>query len=185
MTVIVAPQLFTYRDAKGFTWTMRVHLAVDTTSGTTRADAYSVGSAINNALSGTGPGTLPLTNGALQRLMGPYGQDSIAFAYGTAAQYLNAEDKLLVAFYDSGGAIHRYGIGCPVVAAFLADQETGKASQLVDFVSAMTTTIGTSYVCTKGGLKITAASGSVLVRRRQRRKFTLASKSSNLDEPGE
>lgn len=184
-TNALGAQLFTFRDAKGYTWNMRLHIAYDNTSATTIGDARSVALAVINALEGAGPGTLPLTNGVIQRAVGFYNVDNVALAYGTAAQYLNAEDKLMVAFYDTGGSLHRYGIGSPVVAAFLSDQETGKASQLVDFTNAMTTSINNAFVATKGSLKISTAVGSVLVRRRQRRKVTLITKSSNLDEPGE
>jgi hypothetical protein len=181
----IAQQSYTYRDAKGYTWTLKhyIHYLNDTSAHL--ADARTVGSVVQGALSGTGAGTLALTNGALWRVHGPYDEADFALSYGTAAQYLNAEDKLMVAFYDSGGSIHRFGIGSPVTAAFLADQETGKASQLVDFVNAMTTAQGSAQACTKGGLFFSSAVGSVLVRRRQRRKVFLTSKSSNLDEPGE
>jgi len=181
----IAQQSYTYRDAKGYTWTLKHYISYLSDTNTHLADARAVGSRMEAALSGVGPGVLALTNGVLQRAHGPYDLSNIATAYGTAAQYLNAEDKLMLALYDSGGAIHRFGIGSPVIAAFLADQETGKASQLVDVVTAMTTVDGSAFACTKGGLAFTSAVGSVLIRRTQRRKVSLVSKSSNLDEPGE
>jgi hypothetical protein len=144
---------------------------------------------VENALRGIGPGTLALTNAKWQRSTGLAGERLTLTAatdlYGTAAQYLNSEDKLMVAFIDTQGSMHRFGIGAPVLAAFLADQETGKGTQLVDFVNAMTTATTAAFVCTANGLALKFSVGSVLVRRRQRRKVTLISKSSNLDEPGE
>jgi hypothetical protein len=184
MTIQITPQSYSFRDAKGYTWTMRTYIRYDDTTSTTIGNGYTVGATIFAALAGSGPGTLALTNGAFQGARGIYGKKN-AVAYGTAAQYLNAEDKLVVGLYDSGGSLHRFGIGSPVIAAFLADQETGKGSQLVDFVSAMTTAVSSAYACTANGLAFSTAVGSVLVRRRQRRKVSLVSKSSNLDEPGE
>lgn len=185
MATRTGTQSYTFRDAKGFTWTMKHHITYSDASSTEIANARTVANTINLALQGLGAGTLALTNGAIQKAVGPLSTDSIPFAYGTAAQYLNAEDKLMVAFYDTGGAIHRFGIGSPVIAAFLADQETGKGSQLVDFIAAMVTPVGAAFASTKGGLAFASATGAVLVRRSQRRKLTLASKSANLDEPGE
>lgn len=185
MATRIGPQSYTFRDAKGFPWTLKHHISYSDATDAEVNNARKVANAINLALQGLGAGTLPLTNGAIQKTTGPLATDSIPFAYGVAAQYLNCEDKLVVGFYDTGGAIHRFGIGAPVVAAFLADQETGKGSQLVDFVAAMTTPIGAAFACTKGGVAFASATGSVLVRRTQRRKVTLSSKSANLDEPGE
>jgi hypothetical protein len=184
MATQIGDQSHTFRDAKGYTWTMRYHISYDDTSAATRGNAVTVAELVENALAGIGPGTLPLTNGHLLKSSGIFGQRNTP-GYGTTATYLNAEDKLMVAFLDSGQSIHRFGIGAPVLAAFLADQETGKGSQLVDFVSAMTVKQGAAGVCTPNGLFLSSAIGSVLVRRRQRRKVTLISKSANLDEPGE
>ena len=185
MATRIGTQSYTFRDAKGYTWTLKHHISYSDATSTDIANARTVAGAIGNALNGAGPGVLPLTNGAIQKVTGPWSEDDYPLAYGTSAQYLNSEDKLMVAFYDAKGAIHRFGIGSPVVAAFLADQETGKGSQLVDFVNAMTTAVGSAFACTKSGLAFSSAVGSVLVRRRQRRKTTLVSKSANLDEPGE
>jgi hypothetical protein len=168
---------------------MRYHITFDDTSAATRANGDTVQEKIENALHGIGPGNLPLTNGTFMRSIGLAGNTkpitSAASLYGTAAQYLNSEDKLVVALLDSAGGLHRFGIGAPVLAAFLADQETGNGAQLVDFVAAMTTAVTSAFACTRTGLPFVGAVGSVLVRRRQRRKTTLISKSSNLDEPGE
>jgi hypothetical protein len=168
---------------------MRYHISYDDTSAATRANGDTVMEVVENALKGVGPGTLPVTNAVWIRSTGLAGEratiTTAAGYYGTAAQYLNSEDKLMVAFVDSGLTMHRFGIGAPVLAAFLADQETGKGTQLVDFVNAMTTAVSAAFVCSSNGLQLKFAIGSVLVRRRQRRKVTLISKSSNLDEPGE
>lgn len=185
MATKVGTQSYTFRDAKGYTWTLKHHISYSDASSTEIGNARTVATNVGNALQGIGAGTLPLTNSVIQKWTGAFTADNIALAYGTAAQYLNAEDKLVVSLYDTGGALHRFGIGSPVIAAFLADQETGKGSQLVDFVSAMTTGVGAAFACTKSGLAFSTAVGSVLVRRRQRRKVSLVSKSSNLDEPGE
>lgn len=184
MTQRIVPQSYTFRDAKGYAWSMRIHISFSDADAAHRDAAFSIGDLVQAALAGTGPSTLPLTNAAFARSAGPFGFIE-PFAYGTAAQYLNAEDKLEVSFFDGDGNLQRYGIGSPVAAAFLADQETGKASQLVDFVAAMTTAVTGAFVCTRSGLALVAASGSVLVRRRQRRKTFIFSKSANLDEPGE
>jgi len=186
MALLLAPQFHTFRDAKGYTWTMRYHIQYVSDTAQHVLDGWQVGANVLAALEGIGAGTLPLTNGVHQESGGVYGQIS-ATAYGTAAQYLNCEDKLMVALYDAKGALHRFGIGSPVIAAFLADQETGKGSQLVDLVTAFTTAVGTgpAFAATRNGIAFASAVGSVLVRRRQRRKTTLVSKSSNLDEPGE
>lgn len=181
----IALQAYTYRDAKGYTWTLKHYVSYLSDTSAHLADARAVGSRMEAALSGVGPGVLAVTNGVLVHAHGPYDLQNIALAYGTAAQYLNSEDKLMLSLFDSGGSIHRFGIGSPVLAAFLADQETGKGSQLVDVVTAMTTVDGSAFACTKGGLAFSSAVGSVLIRRRQRRKVSLISKSSNLDEPGE
>ena len=184
MATRVVPQSVTFRDAKGYPWTMRTWISFSDADAAHRDAAYTTGDLIVSALIGAGPGTLPLTNGILQSASGPFGW-SVNKAYGTAAQSLNAEDKLMVALLDTAGVIHRFGIGSPVIAAFLADQETGKGSQLVDFIAAMTTISTGSFACTKEGIPFTGAVTSLLVRRRQRRKVSLLSKSSNLDEPGE
>lgn len=184
MATIVTPQSFTYRDAKGYTWRLQTHISYVDTSAATIDNGYIVGGTIRGALSGLGPGTLPVTNSVFQAATGIYGA-KVAFAYGTAAQYLNAEDKLELALLDSGGSVHKFGIGSPVIAAFLADQETGKGSQLADVVAAFTTPSGAAFACTPNGLPFVAAVGSLLIRRRQRRKVSIYTKSSNLDEPGE
>lgn len=185
MAILIGTQSHQFRDAKGYTWRMQYHIRYDDSTPTLVNNGWLVGAAVKAALQGLGPGTLPLTNGAYQNSKGLF-SDTVGLAYGTAAQYLNAEDKLNVALVDTGGELHRFGIGAPVLAAFLLDQETGKGSQLVDFINAMVTPIGVSaFACTPNGLAFASAVGSVLVRRRQRRKVSLYSKSSNLDEPGE
>jgi hypothetical protein len=186
MAVLIGAQVFTFRDAKGYTWTFRFHIHYDDSSAVNLNNGFTVATAVKAALQGVGPGTLPLTNATYQRSIGLFSETSVAVTYGTAAQYLNAEDKLMLAFSDTGGALHRYGIGSPVTAAFLADQETGKASQLVDLVNAFTTTVGgNAFACTANGLGFVSSPGGLLIRRRQRRKVNLYTKSSNLDEPGE
>jgi hypothetical protein len=186
MSTQIALQSYTFRDAKGYTWTLKHNISYSDASVTEIANGRVVAQNVLAALRGLGPGTLPLTNGVWWRVHGPFDEVNIALAYGTAAQYLNAEDKLNVTLLDTAGSLHRFGIGCPVIAAFLADQETGQASQLVDFMSAMTTPVGVAFACNKAGQAFTTTVvGSTLIRRRQRRKVNLLTKSSNLDEPGE
>lgn len=184
MATQIARQVYTLRDAKGFTATMRFYISYSDASATTVNDARVVAENIWFALNGTGPGTLPISNAHIVGVIGPYNQVQSA-GYGTAAQYLNCEDKLMVAMVATDQSVHRFGIPAPTLAAFLADQETGKGSQLVDFVNALVNPSNAAFACTRGGLAFGSAIGSLLIRRRQRRKFTLYSKSANLDEPGE
>src|SRR5258707_6107545 len=99
MATRVVPQSVTFRDAKGYPWTMRTWISFSDADAAHRDAAYTTGDLIVSALIGAGPGTLPLTNGILQSASGPFGW-SVNKAYCTAAQYPNAGDHVMGALPD-------------------------------------------------------------------------------------
>jgi hypothetical protein len=108
------PQTFSFRDAKGQTSTIRMWIVNATAAG-----ALAAGQAVHNALDA-------LTNASPGPAKGAYNTAPAPNAYGTAAQYANIEDKALLTFQTATGAIHRYQLPAPLVAAFDTDQETVK-----------------------------------------------------------
>ena len=107
-------------------------------------------------------------------------------AYGATAQYSNAEDKLVFRVLAADLTIHKLEIPCPVLSAFLADQETASGAALADLIAVLTTApAASSFLCTKAGSPYSLSVGGQLKRRRFQRKLTIYDKSANLDEPEE
>jgi hypothetical protein len=105
-------------------------------------------------------------------------------AYGTAANYLDVEDKLVLSF-NLNGVIHRFQVPAPITGVFLADQETADstvaalASVITDFqtfVYARDTAISGPMGTFLGGIRI---------RRKLHRKLTIRNKNPALTGPGE
>jgi hypothetical protein len=136
-----------------------------------------------------------LTNGAVVDIGGLFSQSLNPLDYGTAAPYANAEDKAVLTYqtapisnpFNLFGKM-RISIPAPILALFLADQETVDPANasLVTLTTKLLATDASGGVFADGrGFQPTQFIGGVLVRRKQQRKLTLYTKSPNLDEPEE
>lgn len=112
MAIKVYRQTAVYRDARGFTARITFCIAAETLD-----DATTVGGLLVPALS-------LLTNGVLQRSIGPYTGFETDLSYGSTDEYQSVNDKLTVVFTTGDGGAHRYQVPAPKAALFLADSET-------------------------------------------------------------
>ena len=99
-------QTATFRDAKGYTATMRWF-------SDTSAHAQAIIDAVED-----------ITNAALQSAQGVYTHVPIELTYGAADTFLDVQDKAEVLFADAGGGVHRYQIPAPLIDLFNTDTET-------------------------------------------------------------
>jgi len=105
------------------------------------------------------------------------------FTYGTAATYLDVEDKMVLTFYDVNTKLHRFQFGAPISAKFLADQETVNGSD-TDVAAVITDFQTFCYGSTADTSPLTVI-GGVRRRNRMHRRFTLLTKNPSLTGPGE
>jgi len=110
----VIAQTYTWRDAKGNTANMKFY--IDFTAGTV-ANASTFGGALVTLLDA-------LTNAAIQSAHGPAGLYGVLQYGAHPAEYQSVEQKAVLVFQDSSGQLHRFKLPAPVVAMFLADQQT-------------------------------------------------------------
>jgi hypothetical protein len=104
-------------------------------------------------------------------------------AYGTAANYLDVEDKAVMTFL-ADGQLHRFQVPAPILGIFLADQET------VDPANAAVVALAgdfTTFVYTRGVTPSLMSSfiGGTRARRKLHRKLTIRVKNPALTGPGE
>jgi hypothetical protein len=165
-----------YRDVKGFSSAVRVHVNYDTID-----HAATILGTLNTAIAA-------LTNAAFN------GSHGLAFnapkptVYGSNAVFSTIEDKAAFTFVDNAGVVHRFQIPAPKDAIFLADGETvDPANGLVTaFVTAMTTAgAGPSFFSSTAGNAITFFAAGVRVRRKIRRKINIFTLNPSLSGPDE
>lgn len=179
MAVVIQRSTFGYRDARGHLGKVGVYASWDSAVAGSEAAAAGLTNAVRNAITA-------LTNGALASTTGLLGRIPVSGVYGTAAQYLPAEDKLVLTMQASDGTLHRFRIPSPLVSAFLADQESAKGSSLATLVAALTAAPVTSaFICTAAGATFSVSLGGIYQRAKFQRKLTIYGKSANLDEPEE
>jgi hypothetical protein len=103
--------------------------------------------------------------------------------YGTAANYLDVEDKMEMVFVDVNGNLHRYQVPAPLTTDFLADQETMNGADTN--VSAIITDLQTfGYGVLTDTAPLVIISG-IRKRKRFQRKFNILTKNPALTGPGE
>ena len=179
MAVVTQRSTFGYRDARGHLGRVGVYVTWDNAVAGSEAAGAGLVNGVRNAITA-------LTNGALATQTGLLGRIPVSGVYGTAAQYLPAEDKLVLTMQAADGTLHRFNIPSPKVSAFLADQESASAAQIAALVTALTAApITSSYISTAAGSVFTVSLGGIYRRARFQRKFTIYGKSANLDEPEE
>src|SRR5712671_5400274 len=100
------------RDARGQTGHIRAYVSADT-----EAHAIARVNAVKNAV-------LAVSNGVYSGGNGILALPPFSNALGAAAQFQDAEDKMVLAFQDEDGSIHRIQIPAPLAADFAADLET-------------------------------------------------------------
>jgi hypothetical protein len=160
--------VFGFRDAKGQTARLRVLIggatiaAVQTNVGTLRGHLAAASNAHVYAI--TYANTADRT-------------------YGTAATYVDAEDKLLMTFVDVNSNLHKYRIAAPVSTDFQADQETWKPADAA--VSNIITDFQTFCYGTATDTSPLTAINGIRVRARFQRKFNSLTKQPDLTGPGE
>lgn len=171
------PQTLSFRDAKGQTSTMRLWIVNATAAG-----ALAAGQAVYNAV-------IALTNADPGPAKGAYNTAPAPNTYGADHQYKNIEDKALLTFQTSTGAIHRYQLPAPLVELFMEDEETvktpdagGDAQQILlqTFVDAMV-----GDVASRDGVVLNSYIGGIYIRRRFKRKFDIFTKDPSETGPGE
>jgi hypothetical protein len=111
-------QTATFRDAKGYTSTMRWF-----------SDTSSHASAIITAIE-------DVVNAALQSAQGVYTHVPIELTYGAAETFLDVQDKAELLFADAGGGVHRYQVPAPLIDVFNTDTETVLESAVTAVTSA-------------------------------------------------
>jgi len=179
-------QSYSFRDAKGNT--SRLSLFFESGTGTT-AQLQSTGLAISADLGN-------LSNAAVYKAIGPYTNAAASVAYGNVATYEDVEDKAILTFDTTTGALHRYQIPAPISALFLADGETvdpanANLKQLVaDMLVA--TYLGTApaagavvHTVSRDNLHLADFIGGTRIRRKLHRRFNIYTKNPALTGPGE
>lgn len=160
-----------YRDSKGEV--SRISFYV---SAATAAAALTAATNVVNLIAA-------LTNAAFNNAKGAYTSSPAQNVYGTTAEYETSEDKAVLQFQTSTGAIHKYMVPAPKAAIFLADRETVDSAQAD--VAALTAAFVTNQVCSRDGALITAFIGGTRLRRKLRRKFNIYTRNPQLTGPGE
>lgn len=104
---------------------------------------------------------------------------------GTAATYLDVEDKAVLVFQDFYGAQHRFQVPAPKSTIFLADQETVDPtnSAVLTLINDMSS--GGVGVTTRQGITLTGMLGGFRARRHLHRKVNINTKNPALTGPGE
>jgi hypothetical protein len=171
------PQTVSYRDDKGQTAKVSMFVVNATAAG-----ALAAGTAIVNAMD-------DLTNAANNGARGAYTSPPTTNTYGANATYESIEDKAVLTFQTSTGALHRYQIPAPLEGIFEADGETvktpdsgGDAQQVLldTFVAAM---VGDA--ASRDGVLLASYIGGIRIRRKFQRKFNIFTQNPSLTGPGE
>lgn len=165
------PQAFTFRDAKGDVSRVSVFVTDATYAAAT------------NDMTTLQPLLTALTNAVLVNAKGPLTSSPAAAGYGTAAEFDTIEDKAVLSFVTSTGAIHRYQVPAPKSGIFLADKETIDPAQAD--VAAFTAGVVANKVSSRDGALITAYIGGVRLRKKLHRRVNIYTKAPNLTIPAE
>jgi hypothetical protein len=165
------PEAFTYRDDKGNTARVSVFVT-DSTMALAATDMSNLSGLIT-----------PLTNAVLSTAKGPFTTVPAAVGYGANAEYEACEDKAVMTFVTTTGALHRYQIPAPKSALFLADGETIDPAQAD--VAAFVTGVVANKVSSRDGALITAFIGGVRARRKMNRRLNIYTKNPQLTTPAE
>jgi hypothetical protein len=110
-------------------------------------------------------------------------QDGPLRTYGTAANYQDVEDKMILTFHDPAGYLHRYQVAAPLLTDFLTDQETVNSAD-ANVSSLLGAFAGNIY----GRPTDTAALvyiGGVRIRRKLIRRFNILTLNPAETGPGE
>lgn len=159
---------FGFRDAKGQTATLKVAIG-DATNTAVLADATTLRGHL-----------AAISNASVRQIQ----QQGPVVTYGTAADYQDIEDKLVLSFGDPAGKIHRFRVPAPIKAIFLADQETPDVANgalgnvLTDFATFC-------YGRGSDTAPLGPFLGGLRARSRFQRRFNLLTKSPTLAGPGE
>lgn len=165
------PEAFTYRDDKGNTARVS-YFVTDSTLALAATD-----------MSNLAPLQLALTNAVLATAKGPYTTSPAAAGYGANADFEACEDKAVMTFVTSTGALHRYQIPAPKSAIFLADGETVDPANTD--VAAYTAGVIANKVSSRDGALITAFIGGTRARRKLNRRLNIYTKNPQLTTPAE
>jgi len=159
---------YNFRDAKGFIRRMR----------------FIIGAASNAAvLTDAAALTVLLQNVSNAHVFQTADAHKGVYTLGTAATYLDAEDKMVLVFNDPDGGLHRYQVPAPKSAGFLADQETVNSAQTD--VAALITAFGTYIYGDQLDTAPLVYLGGSRQRRKQSRKFNIITRDPSLANPGE
>ena|ERR1041384_2037473 len=171
-------QTYTFRDAKGQVARCSVFIRWDSAAA---QGAETVAATLGNAIAAA-------TNANWEGASGPYSFVSVP-ALGTAATYVDIEDKAVLSYLSGTGQLHRLSIPAPKATLFYADQQTvEKADTLVAAITAaMILVSGTAYVSDRGGTAYIATPfvGGQRKRVRTQRRMSIYTQAANLDEPAE
>ena len=141
-------QSYTFRDARGFTGTVKVWIHQTGVP----ANDRSVGSALAPLLAA-------LSNANLESARGPYTTPASAVGYGTQADYGSIEDKAVLSFEDTAGGLHRMKIPAPKAGIFLTDGmtvdngNTDVAALITDVIAELVTKEGLAFIGMPAGLR--------------------------------
>lgn len=177
MALQVLPIALNFRDAKGWIGRTRFHVTVDDTGATPSADVASVVVSIKAAIGG-------LTNAAFQ---GSASFDILSpptLTYGDNLEYPAEWQKAWMMFTTDLGTRHIFKIPAPEIDIFDTDGVTvlndGTQAQVVAYVNAMKTAVGSAYPSTATGLAFTHFVGGLLKLGKQPKRFNEFIKSSHL-----
>jgi len=152
MANVTMRQNYTWRDAKGFTFTTRYHVTGDDSDLTFAADLQTV-------LDALGVSLVALTNCAIQSQVGPQVGAAHGLAYGTNAEYPSVSQVAVMTFTTDSPTIARYKIPAPKIALFDTDGVTilndGTQAAVDAYVAAVKTAVNTVFISTASGLPYT------------------------------
>lgn len=165
-----------YVDAKGAQGRIKAYISWDT-----HDDGVTVFAAWIGAVSA-------LTNAQVFSAPGIGGELTQSGDYGTSAEFDSITDKAVMTFIDSAGSIHRFQIPAPKAGIFLADKVTVNraATDVATYVSLVVNGADNPFfLCTRGGLQFSSFAGGLRIKKPNRKRMTIFTKSGNLDEPAE
>lgn len=156
MAVPISLERMGFRDAKGQTAVVKTWIAGAADANAQRTAANAVTVAVSN-----------ISNCNVISLRGPYDLGPLPIVYGVSGEFDNALDKLMYAFADANGALHRFQIPAPLAAVFLADKQTADQSNAL--IIALNTAFVTNVVG-RQGQPLTTVIGGVRIRRKYPRR---------------
>jgi hypothetical protein len=172
----LARQTLSFRDAKGATARTSIWIYYDSAlSGGGRVIGTNFSGAVD-----------ALSNAHAENASGPFSAFVVP-AYGTAATYIDVEDKAVLTFKHADGTLSHMSVPSPKAAIFLADGQTVDTANanVVTLVTNLTTVSGTALAVSQGKSAYTALIGGQRHRVKTQRRMTIYTKSGDLDEPAE